>query len=997
MLFLYLGIIVLGCVILAAVILVAVQQSQNLGGDAEETVSEQDPVGYERVTHLWEVMKECINEVNCSLESRLQDGETSLSMDKLKSELQDINTTFTAKMSEESNPKLDDGVHMIKELVDEIEKLGLSTTGVTEETGLTSTITTLPEPSGNYTKEGEIDVNSLKQLWDLAHSCNESSGLNCSLVKKLSNKTILQQLMEENFTDWDSEAEKPEPRISFLEVPQEESQMDSVDSDDYVYSNKQNPDSVRKLLKKLEEIDASYSKERSDEIVNGLMMQLEKLDSTYSNDLNQNNVYELMNELDELYKSFSAHLEEGPVGELMKDLKNIGNNSSIDAKDELLNDIEDFNDLVDSFKDKHDKVNQVANILRHLNEQMNKFPSPRIISSDLGKKILDLTCDYTEFTCRDAKQCYAKAKRCDNIVDCKDGSDEDSCSCKDRLDHQWLCDGYPDCPDGEDELATNCGCAGDEFFCGREDEGRGFDSMCIKKSLVCNGLVECVGVAKPGRDEEDCVMVGPLGQVTPAQARTSGFLHFKRENYTYLPLVLDSKTAHNTTFLDQLSRMACEGLILRGEPKYELVPGIDVDTVVVIKNDFTVEEMEGEQSKEIGLVLVSTDCGSLECDRLDSVCRGIKMGKLETEERELNRALSRKKRDDQNDEKCNLEFIRILQNLRDYKKLNPSNNLSSYTCPVSKENVPPKPTRGCVVEEHSDPNIELICNTMKEVLINDPDFQLNDQEDVRKWVNIDSKLGKESNEDKYMAACGTHRTKERIVGGEVAQPQHWPHTAALYINGQFSCGATIIREDLILTAGHCMYNYNREGGNFYTIRAGMLRKQSSSPWEQHRTVSAVIIHHQYDNVFLRHDLAIGRLNASLHLNSHVQSICLPQNDLMYPAIGSTCIATGWGDLSEEGPSSEELMQGEVPVKAKCSRSYNHLEHQICGGFVRGGKDSCQGDSGGPLYCSTETEGQWFLAGIISHGRGCGHPDEAGVYVRLSYYISWIEVNTNDPS
>ena len=150
MLFLYLGIIVLGCVILAAVILVAVQQSQNLGGDAEETVSEENPAGYERVAHLWEVMEECIKEGNCSLESRLQDGETSLSMDKLKSELQDINTTFTAKMSEESNPKLDDGVHMIKELVDEIEKLGLSTTGVTEETGLTSTITTLSEPSGNY-------------------------------------------------------------------------------------------------------------------------------------------------------------------------------------------------------------------------------------------------------------------------------------------------------------------------------------------------------------------------------------------------------------------------------------------------------------------------------------------------------------------------------------------------------------------------------------------------------------------------------------------------------------------------------------------------------------------------------------------------------------------------------------------------------------------------------------------------------------------------------
>ena len=51
-----------------------------------------------------------------------------------------------------------------------------------------------------------------------------------------------------------------------------------------------------------------------------------------------------------------------------------------------------------------------------------------------------------------------------------------------------------------------------------------------------------------------------------------------------------------------------------------------------------------------------------------------------------------------------------------------------------------------------------------------------------------------------------------------------------------------------------------------------------------------------------------------------------------------------------------------------------------------------GDSGGPLLCqNTEAAGEsWYVAGITSHGRGCGQPNSPSFYTRVSTYQDWID-------
>ncbi|MFM9135866.1 MAG: trypsin-like serine protease [bacterium] len=218
-----------------------------------------------------------------------------------------------------------------------------------------------------------------------------------------------------------------------------------------------------------------------------------------------------------------------------------------------------------------------------------------------------------------------------------------------------------------------------------------------------------------------------------------------------------------------------------------------------------------------------------------------------------------------------------------------------------------------------------------------------------------------------------------------------------------SCGGSIISAEWILTAAHCVVpdpgaSLATTDPDSLVILSGtaQLTEEDPSPGLQSK-VRAIIAHPEYDNETEANDIALIRLETPLTLGPTQQAILLPAF-ANWPASGTEALISGWGNTNSSGPANypTQLRKATVeviggPSSATCGDyepgAYDPAR-MLCAGIpVSGGIDSCQGDSGGPLAVSVD--GTYYLAGVVSWGRGCAQPGYPGLYARVTSYTSWI--------
>lgn len=231
----------------------------------------------------------------------------------------------------------------------------------------------------------------------------------------------------------------------------------------------------------------------------------------------------------------------------------------------------------------------------------------------------------------------------------------------------------------------------------------------------------------------------------------------------------------------------------------------------------------------------------------------------------------------------------------------------------------------------------------------------------------------------------------RIVGGNVSRPGAWPWHGAVYKNGTYACGASLINNRWLLSAAHCFISYHR---NYYEVQLGMLRRRSFTPHQKVYRIAHIVRHKKFSIITMEYDIALVKTAETVTFDFWVRPICLP-NPKKIENSGSICTAIGWGDTGEkdEEEDSDDLQEVRIPLTSSCRRSNRWL----CAGFPEGGRDACQGDSGGPLMCLKEDRLSWYIAGVISAGSGCARPQSPGMYTRVAYFTLWISsvLDSND--
>ena len=242
-------------------------------------------------------------------------------------------------------------------------------------------------------------------------------------------------------------------------------------------------------------------------------------------------------------------------------------------------------------------------------------------------------------------------------------------------------------------------------------------------------------------------------------------------------------------------------------------------------------------------------------------------------------------------------------------------------------------------------------------------------------------------------ALTASRVTPRIVGGRPAQRNEYPWMVALFysdcnpIDCQF-CGGALVRPNWVITAAHCAATVGGSTPIDVFLGSTDLKDQG-----ERIRVAEVIIHEDFDPDTLDNDLALLKLESS----SIQPTISVIEggdpSGLTTPGNISTII--GWGHTSENGESSQMLLEVSVPIVSNevANNAYQAMgssvtDNMIAAGIEAGGKDACQGDSGGPFLVKDQ-KNNWLLAGVTSWGIGCARPGLPGIYTRLSNYNTWI--------
>ncbi|XVV07056.1 M28 family peptidase [Actinosynnema sp. CA-248983] len=206
-----------------------------------------------------------------------------------------------------------------------------------------------------------------------------------------------------------------------------------------------------------------------------------------------------------------------------------------------------------------------------------------------------------------------------------------------------------------------------------------------------------------------------------------------------------------------------------------------------------------------------------------------------------------------------------------------------------------------------------------------------------------------------------------VGGGYVSEAKPW--IAALHRNGGFTCTASHIAAQWVLSAAHCV-----ESGGTYSVRIGSLNRSSGGTVA---TVARIVRHPGYrwpDN-----DIAL------LQLTAPVPGTYAPLAEDKDVQVRQPATLYGWGSEKSDwsGPLPQRLKYADGTVSStRCVSSSAPLVCTQTDGTVAGG------DSGGPAFVRSPATGKYVQVGVCAVGRRPATGGWAG-YTSVPLNRGWI--------
>ncbi|MFI0814920.1 S1 family peptidase [Streptomyces sp. NPDC021098] len=219
-----------------------------------------------------------------------------------------------------------------------------------------------------------------------------------------------------------------------------------------------------------------------------------------------------------------------------------------------------------------------------------------------------------------------------------------------------------------------------------------------------------------------------------------------------------------------------------------------------------------------------------------------------------------------------------------------------------------------------------------------------------------------------------------IIGGHGATSPY-SFMVSVRKDGHHYCGASLIKPDWIVTAGHCAVNVRPQQ---LSVRVGDHDRTKGAEAK----VTKVTAHPDFSYEPFRNDVAVMKLDHPVD----AKPIKLAA-DSGRP--GTDTRIMGWGMTCEDGsecphpPIRLQELDTKIVPGDRCSENY-HADNELCTDSPTKNAQACVLDSGGPQIKGRP--GRWELIGATSRD-GDADPKCAtgpGIYTDLTAHRDWVE-------